>query len=97
MSSGDEEWTGSGNLNGSGMEQVELKSGDCLVSYSVVETVHAAIYIVTAVSEYCSHLNYSQALCDFTRWCVSSSVLSFSSAQGELTRQRTMMMTKSVS
>lgn len=38
--------------NGSGMEIVDLESDNCLVAYSTVETVHAAIYLFVAVSSY---------------------------------------------
>lgn len=37
--------TSSGGDDGSGME-----SDDCLISYSIIETVHAAVYIFIAVS-----------------------------------------------
>lgn len=45
---------GSGFLISGGGETTELDHGNCLISYTLIETMHAAIYMLIAVScAYC--------------------------------------------
>lgn len=46
----DDDYTNELLLNDGGSELVEVDTDTCLVSYALIETVHAAIYVFIAVS-----------------------------------------------